>query len=119
MKGRIHFFSTYIIIFLSIVSCRQQEEIPEGILPVDKMTAVMTDVQLTEAFIQSRGLERNDSTKNIAYSYYKTAFNRNNVTPEQFQKSFEYYSKRLDLISKMYDDVITELNKRQAEESNR
>jgi hypothetical protein len=98
-----------------MAGCSQSEEIPEGIIPRDSMVNLLADMQLAEARIQSISLERNDSTKQVSYGYYKYIFTQHHTTPLQFKKSFDYYSHHLTTFSNMYDDVITRLSKMEAE----
>src|SRR5688572_9129911 len=100
-------------------SCADPVVIPPDVLPKDKMTKVLADIQLIEASIQNDAMERSDSTKNIVYGYYQSVFKKHNITADQFRRSFDFYLDHLDLMDKMYDDVIIELSKRQAEESNK
>jgi hypothetical protein len=102
-----------------IASCTNEVKIPADVLPQNKMAMVLADVQQVEALIQSSALERNDSTRAIAYGYYKSVFEKNKITPAQFRKSFTFYANHLDLMDKMYDDVLINLSKRQAEEGNK
>ncbi len=83
------------------------------------MVKVMVDVQLAEALIQNQSLNSNDSTKKIAASYYKKIFEKNAISEQQFRESFLYYSHHLELLNKVYEDVINELSKMQAPQSNK
>lgn len=103
-----------------LVSCSKKEEkIPENILPKEKMIHVMVDVQIAEAAIQNKNLNLNDSTKAIAAGYYRNLFEKNKITEQQFRESFLYYSHHLDLWSKIYEEVINELSKKQAVNANK
>ena len=100
---------------LLLISCSKKEEkIPENILPKEKMIPIMVDVHLAEAKIQSNNLSMTDSTKKIAAGYYKNVFEKNKITEQQFRESFLYYSRHLDLLNKIYEEVISELSKKQA-----
>ena len=104
---------------LLLSSCSKKEEkIPENILSKEKMIAVMVDVQMAEASIQNRSLSITDSTKLIAAGYYKNLFEKNKITEQQFRESFLYYSHHLDLLNKIYEEVINELSKKQAVSAN-
>ena len=103
---------------LLISSCSSSVEIPSDVLPKEKMIEVLTDVQQAEALIQFSALERNDSTRTIAYGYYKSVFEKNKITAEQFRKSFTFYANHLDMMDKMYEEVLVNLSKREAEINN-
>lgn len=109
----------YSFLLMIFCSCSDPVEIPADVLPKDKMILVLTDVQEIEAQIQAQGLERNDSTKQVAYGYYKTIFNKHKITPETFKKSFDFYQSHLEMMDKMYDEVIINLSKKEAEEASK
>ncbi len=100
------------VLFTFLISCSKKEEkIPENILSKNKMIQVLVDVHIAEATIQNKYLALNDSTKNIAAGYYRNLFEKNKITEQQFRESFSYYSHHLDLLNKIYEEVINELSK--------
>lgn len=109
-------FTVVIFPFLLVISCSSKEdEIPPGIIPRDKMISILIDVQQAEAKIQTYNLQANDSTRKIEYGYYSHIFKKHHIKSSEFESSFKFYSKNLELLNKMYDEVITGLSKRQAE----
>jgi hypothetical protein len=106
-------------VVLFIFSCADPVVIPENVLSKEKMALILTDVQEAEAQIQSLSLERNDSTKAIAYGYYKSIFEKHKITPEKFRESFDFYANNLGILDKIYDEVIVNLSKAQAEAGNK
>jgi Domain of unknown function (DUF4296) len=112
-------YISIILVSLFFFSCNEKAEIPSDVLSKDKMTLVLTDIGQVEAQIQSSGLERNDSTKKVAYGYYKSIFQKHKITPEQFRKSFDFYTAHLEMMDAMYDTVIVNLSKRAAEEASK
>lgn len=101
---------------LITIGCGSEEEkIPAGIIPRDKMIAIMIDVQVAEAKIQSNNLSFNDSTKQIALGYYNYVFQKHHIRNSDFKNSFNYYASHMQVMNKMYEEVITGLSKRQAE----
>ena len=86
-----------------------------GIIPKDTMVQVMVDIHLAEA--QSQFNMPFDHSKNIKQSYYKFIFKKYNLTYQQMIESWEFYVAHPDIFSKVYEDVITELSKKQAEDN--
>jgi hypothetical protein len=116
MKLAFRFF-TFILILFMLFSCggKKEEVIPDDILPHKKMVMLLCDVHMAEAAYQIHNLGTTDSTKNIAYGYYRKIFEKNKISEADFKKSFLYYSQHPDVLNKIYQDVITEMSKRQAE----
>lgn len=84
--------------------------IPADVLSRDTMIVVLADVHLAEALLQLQNLGRNDSTREIAVGYYKAVYDKHNITPEQFDRSFRFYVKQPEILTAMYDSVITRLS---------
>lgn len=106
-------FPLFALLFCSCIT--KNDNVPNDIIPRQEMIAVLIDVQETEAKIQTQNLGMNDSTKNIAYNYYNDLFKRHHIKSSDFKKSFDYYVNHLDILNKMYEEVITGISKKQAE----
>ena len=114
------FFKTLILSGMIILSScsREKEEIPSNIMPQKKMIEVLSDVHYTEETIQLKNLNYSDSTRKIAYGYYKEVFQKHQITPEQFKESFEWYKSHPEVMNDMYKEIITHLSEEQAKEGN-
>jgi hypothetical protein len=109
----------FIFFTMVLLSCNSGEErIPGNILQKDKMVAVMTDVQIAEASILYQN-SRGNIVENRAKDYYRYVFEKHRITEKQFRESFTYYTTRPELMDKLYEAVIIEISKRQAEQSNK
>ena len=100
---------TYIVFFaLCFVACnnKEKENIPTGILSKEKMVAVITDLHIAEAAINLNLL-----TADSLYNIYE----KNKITKAQYDSSFKYYTMNPDLLLKIYDEVLNEISKKQAE----
>lgn len=114
-------FSKYLLIAgiaLTISCSRSKEEIPSSVIEQKKMVEVLSDVHYTEATIQLRNLNYSDSTRKIAYGYYKEVFQKHHITPEQFKESFMWYKSHPEVMNDMYKEIITRLSEEQAKEGN-
>lgn len=114
-------FKKTVLVFICLitaVSCNDEKALPEGILPVDKMAEVMVDANLLEASLAQNvntGIKVDTTTSKIDFEIFK----KHNITQEQFQKSFDYYTEHLDSLDKIYELVLIELSKMQAEVMNK
>jgi hypothetical protein len=104
-------FTIFVLIFSALVSCGESElKIPEGIIPRDSMIMLMSDIHLAEArlLIGGGGVDmKNKYLQNVLY--------RHGTDTARFNRSFNFYSDHPEYFTKMYDEVIVEISRRQAE----
>ena len=96
-----------ILLFLSIClwSC-SQESVPEGVLPPEKMETVLYDLVCAEEFVDFSSIQ--DSTYRVfnkRSALYDSISNIHSITKETFQKSWQYYQGRPDLLKKILESL--------------
>lgn len=87
---------------------------PDLVLEKDKMVEVMVDVHLAEAVL-TRLRGKGEDVTELTEVYYQRVFEMNHITQQEFDTSFTYYQRNLDIMDDIYEDVITELNKMERE----
>ncbi len=107
--------SRIVIIFLLslwlIVSCKNSGEVPKGIIPVAKMTDVLEDMLLADAFANNYIIK--DSTidlKKANAKEYEKIFALHHVSKEEFTKSYEFYAANTDLTQIIFDSIYSRLS---------
>ncbi|MEO5569290.1 MAG: DUF4296 domain-containing protein [Bacteroidia bacterium] len=102
-----------LLIGLFFFSCsKKQEKIPGDIIPKAKMVQVMVDIHLAEAHSQFSAAF--DNSANVKQTYYKFILNKYKISYNQLMNSWKFYAEHPEIFSQVYDEVITELSKRQA-----
>lgn len=105
----------YLLPFIFFASCSGNDiQIPENVLPKEKMVQILTDVQITEAAMLLQSNKGNISKTRIP-DYYQFIFKKHQITEKQFRESFTFYIGQVELMDNMYEEVINEISKRQAE----
>jgi len=110
----------YLIVLTAmlIIACNQPEEpIPENILPKKIMIGLMVDINILESAVGLKKLKDQDKDEMIS-KYYDSIFKTHRTNKIAFEESMEYYYKHPELLEKIYEDVIDELSKKQAEVQN-
>jgi len=79
---------------------------PKNLIPRETFVELLAEVQLIEAVL-NQNMIRNDEPRARIARYYKTTFERFNVTPQQFQDTYTWYYSQPELLLEMYDEVIT------------
>lgn len=99
---------------LFIAACSDQKpRIPGRIIPQEKMAQVLTDIHLAEAYVTS-GLQ-NDSSEIKGPDYYPFIFKKYGIDEKTFRESFDFYLLHPKLLDKVYQDVMDEMAKKEAE----
>ena len=106
-------FSILLLIVALLLGCyNNKDTVPEDILSQDKMVAVLVDVHIARAAFDFSAIQGDSLNRAASYDYiYKI----HNVSKTQFVKSFNYYTAHLELMKKVYQEVIIELSKKQSE----
>lgn len=103
-----------IILFLSACSDGGGKK-SEYVLPEEKMISVLVDLHMAESEKQLAGSDFADTSRTDTISFYKI-FTKNKITKQEYDSSMQYYSKRPEMLDAIYDEVINELSRMQAEE---
>jgi hypothetical protein len=98
------FFAAVFLLFL--FSCRSKTAVPEGIIPVEKMTGVMWDLALADALVNHRyptGIEAKKlDTSMVVYQQVAKA---HGTTQRQLKQSLRFYEGRPDLLQIIIDSL--------------
>lgn len=110
----------FIFTCLFLLACAEEkkESIPSTILPEQKMAAVMLDMHLLEAAMSLNTYRPDIITKgDLAVTF--DVFDKHKITKAQYNESFEYYAQHPELLNEVYQLVLENLSKMQAEAMNR
>jgi DNA-binding transcriptional ArsR family regulator len=113
---------SFLFICLLVVACSDKPtiSIPDNVLSKEKMAAVMLDVHLLEASMSMTGINRNNiDLAGSSVSLDLDVLKKNNITKKQFDESFNFYSNNPQLLSEVYQMVLNDLSKMQAEVTNK
>lgn len=96
-----------LLLLIFFASC-SGEDVPKDVMPPDKMEAVLYDVILADELADFSSMQ--DSTyRNLGKRtvLYDSIFRNHNITKQAFQKSFEFYQQRPDLLRTILDSLQT------------
>ena len=102
-------------LLLALPACDRPEEPapPAGLLPKDKMTALLADLHLLEAKVESSRLPI-DSARALYLAQQKDLLWKNEVDDSVFHRSYRYYSIHGKDLDEIYGAVIDSLTNREA-----
>ena len=97
--------SLFLLVFL--VGCTSKDKIPSGILPQDKMQAVLWDMMRADQFLNNYVLIRDSALdKRIeSIKYYQRVFAIHKVDKNEFEKSYHYYQDHPGLLKNIMDSL--------------
>lgn len=103
----------FYFLFLSFYACSsiEEEQTPESIIPEEQMVSLITEIELTQAFIKLRTTESDSLNQAVLF---QTVFDQLNVTQEEFNESLDFYSEHPQQLEDIYNKVIVSLSEKQA-----
>lgn len=109
------FFFVVFSLLLFTACSSNEKETPEGIIAPDKLTEILTEMQLSEGI-----LIHLNQTRGEAHTYkqdlYNKVFEKHAISKQQLDSSISYYAtKDIKTLDKVYADVITNLSQKQSE----
>ena len=104
----------FLIIVVVLLSCSSNNnDLPNDIIPQDKMVEVVADIELTQALIKLK-FSNKDSLINQS-QLFNEVYATYNTSEEQFNKSLAYYSTKPKVLDSIYVKVVTKLSEKEAE----
>jgi hypothetical protein len=108
-------------VILAASSCSDKNSVPAGVLPHEKMEAVMWDViqseQYSAAYLAKDSAHINLKLENLRL--YDEVFRLHQVSREEFRKSYQYYMGRADLAQILFDSLLAKGNRLRTESYSR
>lgn len=84
------------------------------VIPQDSMIVLLTDLQLVDATINLKAKEGRPISE-YAGEYSRQVLDKHGVTREEFNESIRYYSFYVEKMDEIYEQVIINLSKKEAE----
>jgi hypothetical protein len=105
----------YIIILVGLItSCDSRYEAVPNLIERDKMVAVISEIELTQALIKLK--LSNKDTVNLQELYNQT-YETFNISEEQFNNSLAFYCKTPKETEGLYTDAIALLSAKQVQKN--
>lgn len=109
------------IVILSGCSSTDSTSIPDTVLSQEQMAKVMVDVHLLEATMNMNVPNPNNPSITLPGNNLipnADIFKKHNITKQQYDDSFFYYTQHPQLLVDIYQLVLNDLSKMQAEVMN-
>jgi hypothetical protein len=96
------------------MACSESKELPKGILPEQKMVALLIDLHWSDAKIAQSAYTNTDSAQYHYWQLESAIFKRYKTDTLTFRKSLAYYSQQPKLLEEIYAIVIDSLSYRES-----
>ena len=85
------------------------DQAPEGLIPMDKMGHILTEIHLAEARVNKLGLRSNDSSRLVYDALEKRIFQKYKIDTAAYNRSYVYYSSNPEKMVELYKQVTETL----------
>ena len=104
-----------LLLLLSVAGCKQKfPPVPADIIPVTKMESILVAMHISDAVAEVKTLG-DVNEKKLSQQYYEQIFRNHDITKKDFLKSYSFYQNNPVLLNKIYDDILGEMSKREAQ----
>lgn len=108
-------YKRFLLVLFStlLFSCSGSDKvvIPNDVLQVEKMAEVMVDIHLMEAAMNINAANTDKFNTSLRIDIFK----KHNITKEQYDKSYDFYTKNPEQLGEVYQMVLNSLSRLQAE----
>ena len=103
-----------IFLFTTLLACSKKKVVvPEQMISMKDMQIILRDIHLAQSAATTESIS--DSSKYSAKEYVNYVLKDHKVSREKFLESLKFYTDNPALLEEVYDSVITELSRLQAE----
>jgi hypothetical protein len=100
-------FARLLFVFSLMAGCKNKDRIPQGVLPHDKMQAVLRDMMRADQFLSDYVVSK-DSALNkdsVRIEYYKQVFAIHKISKNEFGQSFAWYKNHPAHLQPVMDSI--------------
>jgi len=102
--------SLFIILLICLVACRSNTNKPRDIIPQDKFTDILYQIEIVDALRTQKDLDQENNDEET-YQRYNLIFKDHQVSEHEFTRSFDHYKKNTTLYMMITDSIISRLTK--------
>ena len=95
------------IALFTIISCGSEQK-KKSQLTEEQMIELLVDIHKTDALL-TRAVNRGEIKKEEIKHYYKGMLDKHNITRDEFDSAFDYYSHDFKKFDKIYAEVLARI----------
>jgi hypothetical protein len=108
----------FLLLFIFFAaSCINKDKVPDGVIVRDSMPRLLWDVIVADQYSKQYLLKDSSKTNTRleTMKLYQQVFQIHHTTRDQFEKSYQYYISRPDLMKIIFDSLSVYSNKQRTE----
>ena len=90
------------------------EAVPADLIARDSMIVILADIHIADA-VADQKFGQDKPNRAFTNAVQQRIYENHHITAPQFKTSYKYYESHPALMDKMYDQIITEISKREAQ----
>ncbi|MEE4176430.1 MAG: DUF4296 domain-containing protein [Bacteroides sp.] len=111
-------FSLFIILALMLGSCdffkSPDREPCHKILPIEKMTDILTDIYLMDGYLSNRQNNLHQTRDSVEY-FFAGVFAKHEITYEEFKEAMDCYLLHREDMDKIHEEILNRLSIKMSE----
>jgi hypothetical protein len=104
-------YIAFSILLFAACSGKQDVQPPVGVMSRDSMVQAMATMHIVESRIMQ--FDGRNLSREIKSAVIQEELSKSGIDTMSFNRSFDWYSLHPDLFSAMYDDILSEISRRQ------
>lgn len=108
-------WNVFLLVIILTACTSDVVKIPSKFFSKEKMVSILIDIHLSDAIAINEIYPDFKELNDIKKGYFLSVLEKNNITLEEFDKSYQFYLKNPDVFFEVYEEVMIELTKREAE----
>ena len=111
---RKQFFFLFVLFFVVFtLSCNKDKK--KLIIPKKDFEEILVDIHLMDGLTRQHKIRNELAKENDSLNYYDAILRSHNYTRAQFDSSMVYYSENINKFDEIYENVLSELNRLEAQ----
>lgn len=104
------------VLILGAAACGQGDKVPDNVLSKEKMSAILLDMNLADAYSYDitpmRGMPVPDSIRQLKVKeYYRQILDLHHISVKDFMSSYRYYEAHANRLKEVYDMMQAEITR--------
>ncbi|MFN5223364.1 MAG: DUF4296 domain-containing protein [Bacteroidota bacterium] len=104
-------YIAFSILLFAACSGKQDVQPPVGVMSRDSMVQAMATMHIVESRIMQ--FDGRNLSREIKSAVIQEELSKSGIDTMSFNRSFDWYALHPDLFSAMYDDILSEISRRQ------